>query len=74
MLALVNQCIRWKAEPDLYSSQSSAHRLLERLPADQRVSLEWATGGEWQLSISGKLIYAGSFEDCVTSLAARCSP
>lgn len=73
VLALVNQCLRWKAEPDPCSSQTSAHRLLERMPIDQRVSLEWAVGLEWQLAIGGKLIYAGSFEDCVTALAARCS-
>lgn len=69
--ALVRQCIRWKAEPDIYSSHVSAHRLLERMPTDQRVRLEWIVGRDWQLSISGKIIHVGSFEDCVTALAAR---
>lgn len=74
VISLLDQCHRWSVTPHPSSMLMSAHWLLARMPTDPRINLQWATGDLWQLSISGKLIQAGSFEDCVTALAQRYSP
>lgn len=74
METLIRQCVRWDALPVLYSSEASAHALLEKLPIPPGTILQFALGREWQLSISGEVIKTGSFEDCVTALAVRCEP
>jgi len=66
---LHQQAIRWGIRPCVQYSTDTAHRLLQALPTDPRVSLQWCAGGEWQFVFAGKLIHAGSFEDCVTILA-----
>lgn len=73
-LALLNECQRLRVLPDPYSSLNVAHSLLEQLQPFPGTCLEWANAREWQLSIGGKVVHTGSFEDCVTALAARRTP
>lgn len=73
--ALVEQCIRWGAVPCIaYHTRETAHKLLERMPTDQRVHLQWICDTEWQLIFDRTLVTAGSFEDCVTALAKIFTP
>lgn len=71
---LLAECERWGARPHWHESSVMAHALLSKLPADPRVQLQWAQAKEWQLSIAGVVVHTGSFEDCVSELAARSSP
>jgi hypothetical protein len=72
--SLVRQCIRFGATPDLYSSEASAHRLLDRIAAPPGTILQWGACRDWQLEMNGEALFAGSLEDCVTELAKRCAP
>jgi hypothetical protein len=77
--ALEEQCRRFGVPFHHFYTEISAHALLAKLPTgfdefddSPRIALQWLEGKEFQAEVEGRPIETGTFEACVTALAARC--
>jgi len=71
--ALAEACQQYGIAPDCWSTENTAHILLERIAVPPGTVLQWGACRDWQVEMYGERLFAGSFEDCVVELARRCA-